>query len=260
VRHVRFKRWLKEYGHGQRYFAVSTDKAANPTSLMGASKRLMEDVVFEAARRDGDSATSARFANVAFSNGSLLQAMLVRLAKRQPLAAPCETRRYFVSQREAGDICLAAALLAPAEHIVFPELDPRRELVLLEEVVKAVLDWAGLKPAYFEDEDAARASVPSVAARGEWPVLLTPLDTSGEKPYEEFVGAGEQAITLEFSGLGAIRHLSSHALDDGLFDVLQRLIDEPDTAASKEDIVTALRNTIPGFAHRETGKNLDQRL
>jgi FlaA1/EpsC-like NDP-sugar epimerase len=260
VRHVRFKRWLSEYGHNRRYFAVSTDKAANPTSLMGASKSLMEDVVFDVARVAGDHATSARFANVAFSNGSLLQAMLTRLAKRQPLAVPRATRRYFVSQREAGDICLVAALLAPAEHIIFPRLDPRQELILLEDVVCAVLDWAGLQPEYYEDEDAARGAVESAAAKRAWPVLLTPLDTSGEKPYEEFIGAGEHAISTDLPGLDAIGHRTSGSLTRELFEQLERLIENPHLAATKEDIVAALCAAIPGFDHRETGKSLDQRL
>lgn len=260
VKHVRFKEWLRDYGHGRRYFAVSTDKAANPTSLMGASKRLMEDVVFEAARTVDGGATSARFANVAFSNGSLLQAMLVRMAKRQPLAVPRETRRYFVSQREAGEICLAATLLAPAEHIVFPDLDPSTELVLLEDVVRAVLEWAGLRPEYHEDETEARCAVESASLRGAWPVLLTSLDTSGEKAYEEFVGAGEKPLRIDIPGLAGLRHVASGASIDTLIDRLAHMIQRLDAAATKREIVEAMAAAIPGFAHRETGKSLDQRL
>lgn len=260
IRHVRFKRWLQQFGHGRLYFAVSTDKAAHPTSLMGASKRFMEDVVFDVARRNGDHATSARFANVAFSNGSLLQAMLTRLAKCQPLAVPRATRRYFVSQREGGEICLIAATIAPNNHIVYPLLDPKRELVLLEDVASAVLEWAGLRPEYHDDEHSARHAVAAAHARGAWPVLLTPLDTSGEKPYEEFIGEGEQAVSMGLIGLGAIRHEATGALSDGLFERIERLIDDPLLVASKQDIVDALQAAIPGFVHRETGKNLDQRL
>ena len=125
VRHIRFKQWLARNDHGRIYFAVSTDKAANPTSLMGASKRLMEDVVFGVAAEHATSTTSARFANVAFSNGSLLQSFLQRLEKRQPLAVPRETRRYFISHREAGELCMLAALRIPDQHVAFPKLDPR---------------------------------------------------------------------------------------------------------------------------------------
>ena len=113
VRHVRFKRWLADHRHGATYFAVSTDKAANPVSLMGASKRLMEDLIFDIAAASGQSTTSARFANVAFSNGSLLQGFGYRLAKRQPLAVPRDTRRYFISHQEAGELCLLATCRIP---------------------------------------------------------------------------------------------------------------------------------------------------
>ncbi len=123
LRHIRFKEWLARGGHGRSYFAVSTDKAANPTSLMGASKRLMEDVVFDVAA-DKTSATTARFANVAFSNGSLLQGFLNRLQHRQPFAVPRRTQRYFVSQQEAGELCVLAAFAAPGSMSSFPKWIP----------------------------------------------------------------------------------------------------------------------------------------
>ena len=158
VKHVRFKRWLHEFGHARRYFAVSTDKAANPTSLMGASKRLMEDVAFDVASI-GSSVTSARFANVAFSNGSLLQGFLARLEKLQPLAVPRDTRRYFVSQRESGEICLIAALLGEAGRVFFPLLDSRTELQTLQDVAERVLSLAGYRAEIFTDEAQARDAV-----------------------------------------------------------------------------------------------------
>lgn len=260
VRHVRFKRWLEEYGHGARYFAVSTDKAANPTSLMGASKRLMEDVVFDVAVPANGAATSARFANVAFSNGSLLQGFLVRLAKGQPLAAPKDTRRYFVSQRESGEICTLAALAAPAGHVVYPKLDPEKQLVLLEHVAIAVLEWAGFEPEYHDDEQRARAAVNEARARGRWPLLLTPLDTSGEKPYEEFLAEGETNVEIGFDSLAALRHVLGRGAELGTFDRLAALIEEPGRTVAKAEIVELLAAAIPGLSHRETGRSLDQRL
>src|ERR1700733_3651895 len=153
----RFTKWLQKYGHGKRYFAVSTDKAANPTSLMGASKRLMEHVLFSIGSRDS-SITSTRFANVAFSNGSLLQGFLYRLARRQPLAVPREVRRYFVSPREAAEICLLSAVVAAPGHITFPRLDPNEHLRPLVDIAVSLLQHFGLKPAFYEHEVEACAA------------------------------------------------------------------------------------------------------
>jgi FlaA1/EpsC-like NDP-sugar epimerase len=260
VRHVRFKQWLAEFGHAQRYFAVSTDKAANPTSLMGASKRLMEDVVFDVAVRPGAVATSARFANVAFSNGSLLQGFLVRLAKQQPLAVPRDTRRYFVSQRESGEICLLAALIAEGEHVVYPKLNPEAELIPLEQVAVAVLDWAGFTPEFFEDEPSARLAAQHALSSKRWPLLRTPLDTSGEKPYEEFVAEGEVSVEIGFDTLAAVRHAPGRAVELGLYDRLASYLDQAERTVTKAEIVELIAAAVPGFQHRETGRNLDQRL
>lgn len=260
VRHVRFKRWLSSYGHGARYFAVSTDKAANPTSLMGASKRLMEDIVFDIAVPDGATAVSARFANVAFSNGSLLQGFLYRLSKDQPLAVPRDTRRYFVSQQESGEICALAALLGGHEQVLFPKLDPVAELQMLEDVARRVLDNAGLKAELFEDEEAARSALPALSREGRWPLLLTALDTSGEKPYEEFVGHGEQLVDTGMDTLGAVRHLRSRAISDGVVAMLENAVNSVDAPVDKRAIVEAIESAIPNFSHRETGKSLDERL
>lgn len=260
VRHVRFKRWLEKYGHARRYFAVSTDKAANPTSLMGASKRLMEDIVFDIAVPHGGTATSARFANVAFSNGSLLQGFLYRLSKGQPLAAPRDTRRYFVSQAESGEICTLAALLGVHDQVLFPQMDPVTQLEPLEDVAHRVLGYAGLKAEIFTDEDEARAALPALAREGRWPLLLTPLDTSGEKPYEEFVGLGEELLDSGLNTLGAVRHLPSRALADGVVDLLERAVSDVDGVLDKRAVVEAIESAIPSFSHRETGKSLDDRL
>lgn len=260
VRHVRFRRWLNQSGHGRRYFAVSTDKAANPTSLMGASKRLMEDVVFAPDLAGGGQQTTARFANVAFSNGSLLQGFLVRLAKMQPLAVPRDTRRYFVSQVESGEICLLAAALGRAGHVLFPRLDPVSELQLLEEVATRVLRLHGYEPEVFDDESRARECVAALAKRKRWPLLLTPLDTSGEKPYEEFVGQGEQVVDSGLETLSAVQHVATGALDGEVIAMLEDAVGRVDGPVDKQAIVDAIQSVIPGFAHRETGKTLDDRL
>jgi FlaA1/EpsC-like NDP-sugar epimerase len=260
VRHARFKRWLSEHGHGSIYFAVSTDKAANPTSLMGASKRLMEDLTFGLHVEQSQLTTAARFANVAFSNGSLLDGFLRRLAARQPLAVPRDTRRYFISQTESGQLCLITALLAPDMHVAFPNLDPSMELQMLESIAVRVLEYFGLTPQFYEDEEGARRDIETAARIGRWPVLLTRLDTSGEKPYEEFVGYGETAVDIGMRAVRAFRHMSSRAFEHGLFDRMAGWIDDPHAHAEKGDIVDEMRQALMTFRHVETGRNLDQRF
>lgn len=258
VKHIRFKRWLDETNAGAAYFAVSTDKAANPTSLMGASKRLMEDLIF--ASGSLRSVTSARFANVAFSNGSLLQSFLIRLARRQPMAVPRDTKRYFVSLREAGDICLLAALCAPAGHLLVPRFDPNRHLRLLEDIGDQVLRYHGLEPARFVDERAARESVESLLAQGRYPLLVTPLDTSGEKPFEEFLGENETAIDAGFKELLAVQHRQPTVATEMLLEDLIDRVENPGKHVDKEALVEIVRRLLPSFQHVETGKNLDERV
>ena len=260
VRHIRFRRWLKAAGHGARYFAVSTDKAANPTSLMGASKRLMEDVVFAPDLSLAGQESTARFANVAFSNGSLLQGFIQRLAKGQPLAAPRDTRRYFVSQRESGEICLLSAVLGKPGHVLFPKLDPISQLQPLQDIAERILQLAGYEPEVVENEDEARAAVARLASAGKWPLLLTPLDTSGEKAYEEFVGQGEVLTQSGLMSLDAVAHVRSTALSQSVIEMLEEAVSHNDRTINKHAIVQAIQAAIPGFSHRETGKTLDDRL
>src|SRR5262249_27386589 len=152
-----------------RYFGVSTDKAANPTSVMGATKRLMEEVLFGVATTPTCAVTSARFANVAFSNGSLLQAWLRRLELGQPLAVPQKTRRYFVTRGESAEICVLAGLVAADGEIVVPRLDPAKDLRLLETVAADVLKLAGFSAVTFTDDAAARRELDRLRAHGQWP-------------------------------------------------------------------------------------------
>jgi FlaA1/EpsC-like NDP-sugar epimerase len=260
VRHIRFKRWLAEHRHGSTYFAVSTDKAANPVSLMGASKRLMEDLIFDVAAADHQSSTSARFANVAFSNGSLLQGFGYRLAKRQPLAVPRDTRRYFISHREAAELCLIAACRIPDNHIAVPRADAQFQLQLLEDVACACLEYWGLLPERYTDEARARNDVERLAREGRWPLLLTPLDTSGEKPFEEFVGAGESTTDCGLGSIAALRHVPGSAATQRLFDEIASWVDEPSRAIAKNAVVSAIAGVLPNFRHAESERNLDQRL
>lgn len=194
----------------KRVFCVSTDKAANPSSMMGATKRLMEHALFGSDRKWADSTqiTSARFANVAMSNGSLLQSWRFRLEQGQPMACPDGCRRYFVSLEEAGHLCTLGALLGEADSILVPKLNPEEHLVLLQSVAEAFLTAQGLSPYFTTDEEAARRDVQSLRAKGQWPVLMTPLDTAGEKPYEEFVGANEEVLPTQFAQLDRVPYVA----------------------------------------------------
>jgi FlaA1/EpsC-like NDP-sugar epimerase len=263
-------RWLEETGFSGRFFSVSTDKAANPSSFMGASKRLMEHVMFsgEAAPRLKAAITSARFANVAYSNGSLLQSFGRRLAQNQPLAAPRDTRRYFVSLEESGQLCTLAGLLGPSGTIMVPKLNPEEHLVTLEDVATGFLDSMGYRPEIFVDEADARAAVPRLSADGRWPLLLTQLDTAGEKPFEEFVGEGEQTREI---GLSALQGVAYKAAPPGVVgDLIARieaLFDQLHSASPAQaldrDLLKALVAEIePDFltSHRSSDKSLDQRV
>jgi FlaA1/EpsC-like NDP-sugar epimerase len=260
ARHARFKRWLAKYGHAQFYFSVSTDKAANPTSLMGASKRLMEDLTFGLYAEGAQLTASARFANVAFSNGSLLDGFLRRLATRQPLAAPRDTRRYFISQMEAGELCLIAASLAPDKHVVFPSLNPVEELQTMESVAVRVLEHFGLTPQFYEDEQGARRDLELVAATGRWPLLLTPLNTSGEKSYEEFLGEAETPVDIGMKAVRAFRHVPSRAIDTKLLEWLAVLIDDVHEPINIKGIVEEVSHALATFHHVDTGTSLDKRF
>jgi nucleoside-diphosphate-sugar epimerase len=260
VKHIRFKRWLAEHRHGATYFAVSTDKAANPVSLMGASKRLMEDLIFEVAAKSYQTTTSARFANVAFSNGSLLQGFGYRLAKRQPLAVPRDTRRYFISHQEAGELCLLATCRIPDKHIAVPRVDSTLQLQLLEDIACACLEHWGLRAERYLDEAQARNDVERLAREGRWPLLLTPLDTGGEKPFEEFVGTGETATDCGLLNVSALLHIPGVAAEQKLFDRIARWVEEPDLAIAKAEFINTISAALPNFHHSQSERNLDQRL
>lgn len=260
VKTSRLMRWLSEYGHSARCFSVSTDKAANPTSLMGASKRLMEHVLFSFAG-NFPSVTTARFANVAFSNGSLLQSFLIRVSRRQPLAVPRDTRRYFISAKEAAQICLLAALAAPSSSIVFPRLDPAQHLRSLLDIARGTLAHLGFQAACFDDPEAARNAAAAAVDGGPYPVLVTELDTSGEKPYEEFVSAGEMASEIDMTGLCGVRYTGLRANDlEDVLTFVRRAVGDASVAVTKAEIVAGLAKAIPVLRHIETGRSLDDRM
>ena len=237
-------------------FSVSTDKAANPVSFMGASKRIMEQVLFS----DCDaSTTSARFANVAFSSGSLLESWLKRITAIQPVPVPKETRRYFVSPIESGQLCLLAATLATPGKIAVPNLDPKDDLVDLAESLERILVSLKLTPVYFEDEQEAKHEAPRLSAQAKQAVLLTNRDTSGEKPYEEFAGENEEISPLSDS-LSEVKSPIPplHILNEMVSSLNAVKFQNLNTSMEMfEDIVEMM---VPQFAHEASTKSLDNRL
>lgn len=254
----RFLAACREHGHGgDGVFLVSTDKAAEPASLMGASKRAMELLLWSQGVLR---ATTARFANVAFSDGSLPWGFLQRLAKRQPLAGPSDIRRYLVSPRESGQLCLLAALRAPDRHVLIPELDPARDAVGFAAVAAAVLAAHGLVAAPYADEAAARAAVDAESSAKRWPVVFAPSATSGEKELEIFAGPGEHPSPCGIAGCRAIpAGPADRAAIEGLLAFIAAAV-AGGPIPDKTEIAAALAAVVPELRHRETGRSLDGRM
>jgi FlaA1/EpsC-like NDP-sugar epimerase len=249
---------LTTAAYGIRLFSVSSDKAVSPTNLMGATKRWMERIL--AAHPDGTVATSARFANVAFSNGSLPQAFLQRLAKRQPLAAPNDVRRYFISHAEAGQLCLIAALLGKSREVFLPRLDSLRSSIYMDEAARRVLEFYGLTAEPCASEEAAlRSPLLGQERPRMWPCWFAPSDTSGEKECEEFEYPDEQLDSARFRSI----NVALQAAPDR--DVLARARAQVVAIAreeewSKEALAQAIRTAVPELAHIEKNRSLDDKL
>jgi len=244
----------------ERFFCVSTDKAANPANVMGASKKLMEEAVLAYAGAGVVPATTARFANVAFSNGSLPAGFLERLAKRQPLSAPSDVRRYFVSPAESGELCLASCMLGEPGDILFPRL-AEPEMLTFAAIAEALLDELGFVPERYEHEaDARRAAATMAPGDRTWPVHFFASDTSGEKPAEEFHTDDEVLDLDRFGAIGVVRGRTERTVDDirGICDDLAALFERD--VLEKADIVAVLARLVPTFSHVETGRGLDQRM
>jgi FlaA1/EpsC-like NDP-sugar epimerase len=256
-------RWAMARGGLRGYFSVSTDKAANPVNVMGASKRLMEHAIFSFAPSGAGKlrVASARFANVAFSDGSLLQGWLMRLAKGQPVAVPRDTRRYFVSLEEAGQICLLAAFLAPDRHLLVPRLDAEKDMLLLSDLAIKVLVHYGYKAEFFEDEGQARQAAAARRDKERHPLLLTPLNTAGEKPYEEFVGVGEREVDVGMGHLAGVPYVAVPKEKlSALMENLESWINCPQKPVESPMLVEAVQSVLPEFHHLAGVAGLDQRL
>lgn len=249
----------------KHFFCVSTDKAANPVNIMGASKRIMEDLVM--AYNKYFKVTTARFANVAFSNGSLPDGWIHRLQKKQPLAAPSDVKRYFVSPEESGQICMLACILGKGGEVFFPKLGEDQMLTfssICDDFVKA----NGLeKEECSSDEEAKRKAVTlnyqsSIinSQLPKYPVVYFQSDTTGEKAYEEFYVPGEKIDMQRFQALGVVEQTTRHNVDEvnTFFDNLEEIFAKENF--TKAQVVAAIKDFLPNFQHEETGKNLDQKM
>ena len=242
----------------KKYFCVSTDKAANPVNMMGASKRIME--MFLMRESLTHEISMARFANVAFSDGSLLHGFNQRFAKKQPFSAPNDVRRYFVSPQESGELCLLSGLLGNNRDIFFPKLSEKLHLITFSEIAVRYLRERGYEPYECESEDEARDRVEGLIANRQWPCYFFKSDTTGEKDFEEFFTDNEDLDMARFETVGVIKNQPNfdEAKLDDFMDGIEALREKG--TWSKDDIVKLYFGLLPEFAHKETGKYLDQRM
>ena len=241
----------------KHFFCVSTDKAANPVNVMGASKRIMEEMVMAYSGRF--KVTTARFANVAFSNGSLPDSWLHRLRKKQPLAAPNDVRRYFVSPEESGQICLLACILGRSGEVFFPKLD-EGQMLTFSSICDDFLKAEGLRKMECRDDAEARLFASRMPyGSGTCPVVYSGSDTTGEKAFEEFYVPGESTDMGRFHALGVIEAGAHRPMAEveAFFEELETLFRGDFT---KEDVVAAIRGFVPNFEHEEKGRNLDEKM
>lgn len=248
----------------KHFFCVSTDKAANPVNIMGASKRIMEDMIM--AYTSKFKVTTARFANVAFSNGSLPDGWLNRVEKKQPLAAPNDVKRYFVSPEESGQICMLACILGKNGEIFFPKLG-EEQMLTFSSICDNFLKAQGFGKEECPSDEVAKAKAKDInlepMANGQqpkYPVVYFKSDTTGEKAYEEFFVPGEKLDMNRFKSLGVIEEVKKRPMKeiDDFFAEMEHIFAKADF--TKEDVVLAIKKFIPNFEHEEKGKNLDQKM
>ena len=242
----------------KKYFCVSTDKAANPVNMMGASKRIMEMFLMRESLTQNIS--MARFANVAFSDGSLLHGFNQRVTKRQPIAAPNDVRRYFVTPQESGELCLMSCLLGGNRDIFFPKLSEKLHLITFSEIAVSYLNQLGYAAHECSSEEEARDRAEELIARKQWPCYFFKSDTTGEKDFEEFFTDSEDLDMDRFESLGVIRNQPDY--DERLLNEFVKGVEtlRIQSTWDKSQIIDLFFKLLPDFAHKETGKYLDQRM
>lgn len=243
----------------KKVFSVSSDKSVNPANLMGASKALMERVFLAASDRIPFG--SARFANVAFSDGSLLHSFMVRMARFEPLSAPSDVRRYFITHEEAGQLCLLSCFLGNNDEIYYPKFRPDKDMMTFADIAREVIKFNGYSPLECASDDEALAMAKQETFdKKQWPCCFTPSDTSGEKMFEEFHHEDEQIDEDRYKTIGVVTSPSFQSSDT----VNQALRDFNDLRNSgswnKEQLVSIMKEAVPELKHSETNKNLDQKM
>jgi FlaA1/EpsC-like NDP-sugar epimerase len=242
----------------KKYFCVSTDKAANPVNMMGASKRIME--MFLMRKSEQITISTARFANVAFSDGSLLHGFNQRLQKNQPIVAPNDIKRYFVTAQESGELCLMSCIFGENRDIFFPKLSEALHLITFADIAVKYLKQRGYEPYLCESEDEARELAKTLPSQGKWPCLFTSSDTTGEKDFEEFFTDNETLDMDRFKNLGVIKNEALY--DQELLNIFEENIGKMKhkKSWSKEQIVKLFFKMIPDFGHKDMGKYLDSKM
>ncbi|WP_299266770.1 UDP-N-acetylglucosamine 4,6-dehydratase [uncultured Psychrosphaera sp.] len=242
----------------KKYFCVSTDKAANPVNMMGASKRIME--MFLMRRSLDINISTARFANVAFSDGSLLHGFNQRIQKQQPIVAPSDIKRYFVTPQESGELCLMSCIFGENRDVFFPKLSEALHLITFADIAVKYLKDRGFEPHLCKTEEEARELAKTLPAKGKWPCLFTKSDTTGEKDFEEFFTNNEVLDMARFKNLGIIKNNASFH-DELLVEFEQQIHGmKTEKSWSKEKIVKLFFKMLPDFGHKETGKYLDGKM
>jgi len=242
----------------RKYFCVSTDKAANPVNMMGASKRIME--MYLMRRSLEIDISTARFANVAFSDGSLLHGFNQRIQKRQPIVAPQDIKRYFVTPKESGELCLMSCIFGENRDIFFPKLSQDLHLITFAEIAVKYLEQMGYEPYLCSSEEEARRMAETLPEQGKWPCLFTDSDTTGEKDFEEFFTDHETLDMDRFQNLGVIKNKPT--FNDTALKMFAKDINDWKKAGSwtKDEVVNLFIHMIPEFGHKETGKYLDGKM
>lgn len=243
----------------EHFFCVSTDKAANPVNIMGASKKLMEELIM--AYSNKIPIKTARFANVAFSNGSLPLGFLERFEKGQPWSCPLGIRRFFVSPQESGELCLIASILGKTGDIFFPKLDEEKDMIRFDQIAKDLLKTLGLGVDVCKSEkEAINKALLLNENSKNYPVYFFGSDTSGEKSFEEFYTDREELDLESYINLGVIKNSKKRHIKeiDDIFNRLNKLFNKE--KVSKNELVNILKEYLPNFAHIETGKHLDQKM
>jgi FlaA1/EpsC-like NDP-sugar epimerase len=242
----------------KKYFCVSTDKAANPVNMMGASKRIME--MFVSRRSKSIDVSMARFANVAFSDGSLLYGFNQRIEKKQPIVAPDDIKRYFIIDEESGELCMMSSLFGQNCDIFFPKPNENLSLIKFSEIAKKYLGSKNLKPLICDNEDQARNILSHMSTDNQWPCLFTKSTTTGEKDFEEFFTDKEVLDMSRFSTIGIVKN--ENTINENILDTFESNINKIKEQPywSKKDILDNILEVLPEFKHKETGIYLDEKM